>query len=607
MTMNDTQGVLLVSPPFGSFYAPYVSLAVLAGHLRSRNIPVRVLNVSPLLAGKYCTPDRIEAGVAAIRQSFRRLNAQPRLLPSQAARMTILYPLLREIEQHPVDQFSPETALQIAAYPFWPDCLVNRPLLKMLSGDSIFSSADLIRAAERTYFFTELLGEELRLAIAEAQPLLVGIAAVFDEQMPAAAHCARLIKQCAPDLHVAMGGPFITTHLDGLRNPDFFSLVDSLIFDEGETPLERLYGEIRSGAPDLEQVPGIMFRSVQGEIRKKSAAPPLDMETLAFVDYQACSLERYPVPPAQMRLAVRLSRGCYWQRCTFCRVGLSFCKNFQQPSVDRIFAEIEHVVRTTGVTNFLFSDESSHPLVLEQLSRRILDSGLRIAWSFHTRIDRKLNAARVALFKQAGCTGFQVGIETFSNRLLKVLGKGISEELIAQVLEDIRGILPVHAYMIVGIPGETEQEANRSYEIARQCQDKGLLQGAYFALFQLLPGSDMWTSPEQYGIRLGPSDPAQDCKPNLCADFAVDGGMSREQAFALFFRSQCPNFAAWKAQELEQELRIDGEVVKRRYPFAYLQEILHDALIYQNELPFQGWLAFLDTTMGPIPPQGTPS
>ena len=86
MTVDNSRGVLLVSPPFGSFYAPYVSLAVLAGHLQSRSIPVRVLNLSPLLARKYCTPARIEEGVAAIKQSFRRLNAQPRLLPSQADR-----------------------------------------------------------------------------------------------------------------------------------------------------------------------------------------------------------------------------------------------------------------------------------------------------------------------------------------------------------------------------------------------------------------------------------------------------------------------------------------------------------------------------------------
>jgi len=603
--MKNSQGVLLVSPPFGSFYAPYISLAVLAGHLQSCNIPVRVLNVSPLLAGKYCTPSRIEEGVAAIKQSFRQLNAQPRLLPSQAARMTLLYPLLREIEHYPPDQFPPETALQIAAYPFWPDCLVIRPSLKMLSRDSIFSSADLIKAAEKTYFFTELLREELRLAIAEAQPLVVGLAAVFDEQMPAAVHCARLIKQCSPDVHVTMGGPFITTHLDALNNPDFFSLVDSLIFDEGETPLERLYEEIRSGDPDLEKVPGIMFRSPQGEIRKKNAAPPLDMERLAFVDYQACGLEHYPLPVAEMRLAVRLSRGCYWQRCTFCRVGLSFCKNFQQPSIDRIFSEIEHVVRTTGVTNFFFSDESSHPLVLEQLSHKILDSGLRIAWSFHTRIDRKLNAARVELFKQAGCNGFQVGIETFSNRLLKVLGKGISEELIAEVLQDIRGILPVHAYMIVGIPGETEQEANRSYEIIQEYKANGLLQGAHFTLFHLLPGSDMWKNPENYGIRLGPSDPAQDCKPNLCAAFTMKDGMSREQAFALFFRANFPNFAL--LQQQEQNVPMDGEIMKCRFPFAYLQAGLHDALIYQNELPFQRWLALLDQTKRSIPPLGTMS
>jgi len=600
MKINHSQGVLLISPPFGSFHAPYISLAVLAGHLQSCAIPVSVFNVSPFLAQSYPTPARIEAGIAALKQSFRELNAQEHLSPSQAAKMTIIYPLLNDIDHFQADRFPPDTALQIAAFPFWPDCLIKRPLLKLASNDSIFSSSELLQAAGKDYFFTDILRAELQRKIAAAKPLLVGIATVFDEQMPAAVHCARLIKEYAPGLHVTMGGPFITAHMDALNSQDFFNFVDTLIFDEGELPLQRLYEELHSGTPDLETVPGIMYRSQQRSLIKNSAAPAPDMETQAFADYPVCNLEQYPLPVEHMRLAVRLSRGCYWQRCTFCRTRLSFCNNFQQPSVDRIFSEIQHIARSTGVKTFLFSDESSHPLVLEQVSRKILASDLRIEWSFHTRIDKKLTKERVTLYKEAGCNGLQVGIETFNNSVLKVLGKGITEELIAEVLENIQGILPVHAYMLVGIPGETEEEANRSYTICQEYKKKDLLQGAYFSLFQLLPGSDMWNNPKKYRINLLRSGPEQDLKPKLCADFVTEEGMTREKAFALFVRYNFPDIARWKQHE--QVLTMDGDTILCRYPFQYLHESLHDFLIYQNDLPFQRWLEFIDQRNRPIPP-----
>jgi len=600
MKSEHSKAVLLILPPFASFHAPYISLAVLSAHLQSCRIAVSILNVSPFLVKNYCTPARVATGIAAIRQSFLELNAKDRLLPSEAAKMTVLYPLLNEIEQFGEGRLPAETALQVAAFPFWPDALVRRPLVKLMSPFSIYASADLLRAAGKDYFFTDLLRQELRRRIEATTPLLVGISTVFDEQMPAAMHCARLIKEIAPDLHVAMGGPFVTAHMERLDTPEFFDLVDTLVFDEGEVPLQRLCEELDSGAPDLARVPGIMYRSRGARIEKNSAAPAPDMETLAFADYRGCELDQYPLPVEHMRLAVRLSRGCYWQRCTFCRVNLSFCKNFQQPSIDRVVAEIEHLVHSTGVRHLLFSDESSHPLVLEKVCRRILASGLQIAWTFHTRIDKKLTRERVLLYRQAGCQGFQVGIETFSNRLLQVLDKGITEELVAEVLGNIQGILPVHGYMMVGIPGETEAEANRSHAMVQQLRQAGLLQGVNYSLFQLVPGSAMWNTPEKYGIVPLQPGQGQDLMANVCANFVVTEGMTRETAFHLFIRFTYPGMERWKEQS--QLLSLAGATVSCRYPFGYLQESLLDALIYQNDLPFQRWLEYLDQKNRPIVP-----
>ena len=385
-----TREALLVLPPFGSFDAPYISLAVLAGHLKSCGIPVGVLNASAFLVKHYCTRSRLAAGIAAIHQSFSELNEKACLMPSEAAKLTVLYPLLSALNQYGVERLPPGTALQVAAFPAWPDCLVERPFVKLISDCSIFDSNDLVRAARKDYFFTELLRGELRRSMAANTPLLVGITTVFYEQMPAALHCARLIKELAPSAHVTMGGPFITAHMEELNNPDFFDFVDTLIFDEGEIPLQRLYEALHAGALDLEHIPGIMYLAGNTSITKNVSAPPPDMETLAFADYSSCSLDQYPIPLDAMRLTVRLSRGCYWKKCSFCRTHVSFCQNYHQPSVDRLFSELQHIVQTTGVKRFHFSDESSNPLVLEKLSRKMIESDLGLQWSFHTRIDKLL-------------------------------------------------------------------------------------------------------------------------------------------------------------------------------------------------------------------------
>ena len=599
-TKKAAKEVLLILPPFSSSQVPYISLAVLAGYLKSVNIPVSVFDASVFLTKIYNEPQWLARGLESIEQCFKELNDRDQLTPAEAAKMTVLYSLINELNHYGADQLPPETVLQIAAIPFWPDGLVKRPSIKLMSADSVFASEELLQAARKDYFFSDILRQELRQQIAHTNPLIVGIAAIFDEQMLAALHCARLIKEIAPNIHVTMGGPFISVHMDELDNPEIFRVVDSLIFDEGEIPLQSLHAEIDSGTPDLLRVPGLMHLSQDNIIIKNRSIAAPDMETLPFADYSACNIEQYPFPVEKMQLSVRLSRGCYWRRCSFCRVNLSFCKNFQQPSVDRNFAEIEYIVKSTGVRKFLFSDESSHPLVLEKLSRKIIASKLDIKWSFHTRIDKKLTKERVALYRDAGCWMFHVGIETFNNRLLTVMQKGITEDLIGEVLEEIQGIVPIHAYMMVGIPGESEDDANRSYTITQEYIQRGLLQGTEYSLFQLVPGSNMWNNPEKYRITPLQSCTEQDLKPNICANFVVGDGMTRDEAFRLFFRYHFPDFEKWKTQN--HVLTLAGESIDCRYPLGYLQECLHDSLIHQNDLPVQGWLAFLDQNKGPILP-----
>jgi radical SAM superfamily enzyme YgiQ (UPF0313 family) len=301
-----------------------------------------------------------------------------------------------------------------------------------------------------------------------------------------------------------------------------------------------------------------------------------------------------------MQLSVRLSRGCYWKQCSFCRVSLSYCKNFQQPSVEKLFGELHYLVKTTGVHRFMFSDESSNPLILEKLSQKIIAEKLNMKWTFHTRIDKKLTRKRVELYKQAGCQGFSVGIETFSDRVLKLLKKGITKKLIHQVLQQIKGVLPVNAYMMVGIPGETAEEADLSYKTIQEYIQEGLLATAPFFLFQLTPGSEMWINPEKFHIKKKDTHSDNDLKPNLCAGFTTSRGMKRQEAFTKFLQFNYPRHALWKKQK--HNIVLAGERTHCNYPMGYLQDYLSHLLIWQNDMGFHSWLSFIDQQCDAIKP-----
>ena len=78
----------------------------------------------------------------------------------------------------------------------------------------------------------------------EYDPMVAGISIVLSEQVVPAFLVARLIKEMKPSLHVTAGGPFVSTYLRKLENTALFGFVDSLIFDEGEIPLEQLAREL---------------------------------------------------------------------------------------------------------------------------------------------------------------------------------------------------------------------------------------------------------------------------------------------------------------------------------------------------------------------------
>ena len=222
----------------------------------------------------------------------------------------------------------------------------------------------------------------------------------------------------------------------------------------------------------------------------------------------------------------------------------------------------------------MFSDESAHPLVLEYLSQRLLRDGLRINWIAHTRVSRLLTKERCQLFKEAGCTKLSLGVESLSNRMLKLMRKGITRELIDEVIRGIEGAAPLNLYMILGFPSETEEEFQEGCETVQAYKTAGLIADFQYSLFTFCYGSHIWEHPSEYGIVNINYPEGCDLSPDIY-EFE-SSGMPRERVFEIYLKLNPRLNISLKS--VPECLEINGRREHLRFDLTELQSIIDKKL-----------------------------
>ncbi|RZL40442.1 MAG: radical SAM protein, partial [Pedobacter sp.] len=103
--------------------------------------------------------------------------------------------------------------------------------------------------------------------------------------------------------------------------------------------------------------------------------------------------------------------------------------------------------------------------------------------------------------KASGCIAVSGGLEVASDRLLKLIDKGVTVEQVAKVTRNFTetGIM-VHAYLMYGYPTQTVQETVDSLEMVRQLFEAGVLQSGFWHQFAMTAHSPVGLYPEKFGV-----------------------------------------------------------------------------------------------------------
>jgi hypothetical protein len=259
-----------------------------------------------------------------------------------------------------------------------------------------------------------------------------------------------------------------------------------------------------------------------------------------------------------------LAHGCYWKRCNFCDVNLDYIGRYEDQAADRIVDKMERLIEETGQSGFHFVDEAAPPKVLFAMAERLVARGVTATWWGNVRFEKTFTPELAQRLADSGCVAISGGLEVASDRLLKLMNKGVTVEQVARVTRGFAdaGVL-VHAYLMYGFPTQTVQETVDALERVRQLFAAGCIQSAYWHRFSATVHSPIGRDPARFGIELTPMPAVSFAQNDL--DFEDPTGVDHD-ALGVGLRKALYNYMHGFGLDEDVRAWFDAPVPKAKVP-----------------------------------------
>ncbi|HTQ75141.1 MAG TPA: B12-binding domain-containing radical SAM protein [Burkholderiales bacterium] len=352
-------------------------------------------------------------------------------------------------------------------------------------------------------------------ALARHAPEVVLLSVPFPGSVYAALRIAQAVKRGDSRIVTVLGGGFVNTELRTLSEPRLFDFADYVTLDAGERPLLALLEHLQ-GARSRERLVRTFARD-EGRVRYVNfPEPDIPFDETGTPTWDGLPLGNYLSLLDMLNPMHRLwsdgrwnkltvAQGCYWKKCSFCDVSLDYISRYEAASAKVMADRIEAIVAETGQTGFHFVDEAAPPKALKALAAELEVRGTAISWWGNIRFEKTFTPELCRALAASGCIAISGGLEVASDRLLKLMKKGVTVDQVARVTHAFAdaGIL-VHAYLMYGFPTQTVQDTVDSLENVRQLFANGCIQSGFWHRFACTVHSPVGKHPQDYGITLKP-------------------------------------------------------------------------------------------------------
>lgn len=288
----------------------------------------------------------------------------------------------------------------------------------------------------------------------------------FSNEFNAIKSIINSVRSYDKNIVIVGGGHMVSSDAERIHS---WLPLDFAVVGEGEETILELAHAIASQS-DYSAIPGIVYREGTKSVKTTERKSKNDINDIPFPDYIGFDLVRYlenqrdfpdifNTDTNNPRLApLLIARSCPY-KCTFCSHSI---KQYRKRKLDAVFAEIDLLVSTYGVTGLQIMDDlfAVDAETLEEFCRRISPTGL--TWSCQVRADMA-DRALLKLLRSSGCTYISYGFESIHDDVLLSMKKQMSSrDIKAAARITYESKLSLQANFIFGDSAETIESLDKT-------------------------------------------------------------------------------------------------------------------------------------------------
>jgi anaerobic magnesium-protoporphyrin IX monomethyl ester cyclase len=310
--------------------------------------------------------------------------------------------------------------------------------------------------------------DEIKDLVRQKRPALAGIS-FMTPQFRSAKRLANAIKECAPNVHICLGG----AHPSALPRETLEEIgsADFVVCGEGEITTLELLDCLTKNKGRLGDIDGLAWRDHNGININRLRSPIADLDSLPYTDrglmdqslYHAQSFLSY----SPRAMTIYTSRGCPG-RCVFCASGHKLRSHIRLRSIENVMQEIDHMRRQFSVNYLLIKDDvfTLHRSRVEEFCAAVKKRHPGLKWHCMVRVN-SVDHELLSKMKDSGLNDVFLGIESGNDEILKNSNKGISVERSRQTVKACAELgIRTYGAFILGLPGDTYETIGQTIDLA---------------------------------------------------------------------------------------------------------------------------------------------
>ncbi len=220
---------------------------------------------------------------------------------------------------------------------------------------------------------------------------------------------------------------------------------------------------------DLSAIDGIGYFDKNGNYYENKSAQPINFNDLPIPSFHLLKKGAYYYEVLGDNMMVfETSRGCPYP-CIFCFKSM-YGNTIRKKDPARIIQEINYATQHNGIKTAYFMDLefTIFKKNVMELCDLLIANDKPLQWCCQTRADA-VDKNLLEKMKQAGCTLIHYGVETGSERIMKLIKKNITKEKIIQGIKLTKEVgIDTACFFMFGFPSESKQEMEETISFAKE-------------------------------------------------------------------------------------------------------------------------------------------